>query len=118
MQVGAGGVTSVRVKHSPEGPYRVEQIAYAVTVTSPYASTRIAVWNIRDGNTSGPYQGLIDNQGSCVLSSTLPGPDLELDGKDHKPWCQSASLGSGPLTRGTGPWLGAAGISSSSPWPG
>ena len=113
VRVGPGGVTSMRVKHSAEGPYRVEQIAYAVTVTSPYASTRIAVWNVREGNTTGAFQGLIDSQGWCVLSSTLPGPDLELGGKHYQPWCQSKSLGSGPLTRGSGPWLGLAGISPS-----
>jgi hypothetical protein len=118
VRVGAGGVTSVRVKPSAEGPYRVEQIAYAVTVTSRYASTRIVVWNIQDGSTGGAFRGLIDSQGWCVLSSTLLGPgpartNLELGGGHYLPWCQSTSLGSGPLTRGTGPWLGLAGISPS-----
>jgi hypothetical protein len=83
------------------------------SLKAPYASIRIAVWNVRDGNTSGPYRGLIDNQGWCVLSSTLPARDLESGGSHDNWWCRSTSLGSGPVTRGTGPWLGLAGISPS-----
>jgi len=117
VSVGAGGVTSVRVKSRASGG-RLEQIAYAITVTSPYASTRIAVWNLEEISSPGAYQNLIDNQSWCVLSSTLLGPgpartNLDLGGGHYLPWCRSAWLGSGPLTAGPDPSLGLAGISPS-----
>jgi len=117
VRVDAGGVTSVRVKHSAGGG-RLEQIAYSITVTSPDASTRIAVWNLEEISSPGAVQNLIDTRSWCVLSSTLLGPgparkDLELCGGRSLGWCRSSWLGSGPLTGGPDPHLGLAGISPS-----
>jgi len=117
VSVGAGSVTSVRVKPRAGGGW-LEQIAYSVTVTSPYASTRIAVWAIGEASPAGAYQDLMADQGECVLSSTLLGPgpartNLDLGGGRSLAWCRSAWLASGPLTEDLDPRLGLAGISPS-----
>ena len=116
VSVDAGGVTSVPVKPRAGGG-RLEQIAYSITVTSPYASTRIAVWNL-ERSPPGPSGISTIIQSWCVLSSTLLGPgpartNLDLGGGRSLQWCRSAWLGSGPLTDDLDPRLGLAGISPS-----
>lgn len=46
------------------------QIAFEVTVSSPYASTAFAVWTVRG---AGPDGMNSQNAGACVLSSSLLG---------------------------------------------
>ena len=117
VSVGAGGVTSMPVKPRAGGG-QLKQIAYSITVTSPYASTRVAVWNIEEIGPPGAIRNLIDKQSWCVLSSTLLGPgpartNLDLGGGRSLAWCRSAWLASGPLTEDLDPRLGLAGISPS-----
>jgi len=117
VSVDAGGVTSVPVKHRAGGG-RLEQIAYSITVTSPYASTRIAVWNLEEISPPGSSGISSIKQSWCVLSSTLLGPgpartNLDLGGGRSLAWCRSAWLASGPLTEDLDPRLGLAGISPS-----
>ncbi len=47
------------------------QIAFAVTVSSPYASTTFAVWLVRG---AGPGGMNSQNAGACALSGSLLGP--------------------------------------------
>jgi hypothetical protein len=47
------------------------QIAFEVTVSSPYASTTFVLWTVRG---PGPHGNAEQNVGSCLMSSTLLGP--------------------------------------------
>jgi len=78
------------------------QIAYAVSVSSPHASSTIVVWDIR-------LPGDV-NQGTCVLSSSLAGPgpvtkDVELGGNMFLQPCQPSWWAPGPVD-GRQPRLG------------
>jgi len=84
------------------------QAAFAVTVSSPYASTTVAVWSVI-------YPGSSDD-GGCVLSSTLLGSgrattNLDLGGNQSVAPCLP-SLWRGAITP-TNPNLGVAGIDQS-----
>jgi hypothetical protein len=90
VSVGSGGI-------DPVG-----QIAFEVTITTPYAESTIVVWDIRvDGNS---------NQGACVLSSSLAGPgpatkDVQLGGNMFLQPCQRKWWAPGPVD-GSQPRLG------------
>jgi len=78
------------------------QIAYAVSVSSPHASSTIVVWDIR-------LPGDV-NQGTCVLSSSLAGAgpvtkDVELGGNMFLQPCQPSWWAPGPVD-GRQPRLG------------
>jgi hypothetical protein len=47
------------------------QIAFAVTVSSPYASTTVVLWTVRGPGAAGANE---QNVGTCLLASTLDGP--------------------------------------------
>jgi hypothetical protein len=84
------------------------QVAFSVTVSSPYGSTTVAIWSMG--------QSWWSNDGVCVLSSTLLGSGratvaLELGGNEYIQPC-SVSWWRGPITP-EHPNLGAAGIDQS-----
>ena len=86
------------------------QIAFSVTVASSYASTTLAVWYIRVIS----HGGITDNEGACVLWSTLLGPgrattSLDLGGGEELQPCSSGWWSPGPVDA-TQPRLGLAGI--------
>ena len=86
------------------------QIAFSATVASPYASTTLAVWYIRVTS----HGGMADNEGACVLWSTLLGPGrattpLNLGGGEELQPCSPRWWSPGPVNP-TQPRLGLAGI--------
>lgn len=98
LQVGLGAGSA-----APAG-----QIAFAVTVASPYASTTFAVWDIHTNS------GATQNQGACVLWSSLQGPGratttLDLGGGAELEPCSPSWWAAGPVTPRQ-PRLGLAGI--------
>jgi len=112
VTIGEGGASNVDLKADSDGTFRLKQIAWSVSVTSPYASSRFAVWDIRKTDSG----QVTDNRGSCVLSSTLLGPgpakkDLDLGGGRTVQLCKSTWLGPGPVSD-TEPSLRSAGISA------
>lgn len=82
------------------------QIAFEVTITTPYAESTIVVWDIQvDGNV---------NQGNCVLSSSLAGPgrvtgNLDLGGHYFLQPCLDRWWSPGPVD-GRQPRLSLANI--------
>jgi hypothetical protein len=112
VTIGEGGVSNVRLEADSGGTFQLKQVAWSVSVTSPYASSRFAVWDIRKTDSG----QVTDNRGSCVLSSTLLGPgpakkDLELGSGRTVQLCKSTWLGPGPVSD-TEPSLSSAGISA------
>lgn len=86
------------------------QIAFSATVASPYASTTLAVWYIRITS----HGGIADNEGACVLWSTLLGSgrattSLDLGGGEELQPCSPRWWSPGPVSA-TQPRLGLAGI--------
>jgi hypothetical protein len=82
------------------------QIAFEVTITSPYAESTIALWDIRVRGTS--------NQGVCVLTSSLAGngrvtEDVQLGGHIFLQPCLSSWWAPGPVD-GSQPRLSLANI--------
>jgi hypothetical protein len=82
----------------------------AIPVSSPYASTTLAVWDVRDTS----HGGVAENQGACVLSSTLLGQGraraaLDLGGGEELQPC-SPQWWSAGSARALQPRLGLAGI--------
>ncbi len=65
---GVNGSGTLQVSLGAGSAAPADQIAFSATVASPYASTTFAVWDI---HTNG---GAAQNQGACVLWSTLLGP--------------------------------------------
>lgn len=107
--VNGSGSLTVTLGAGSAGPRN--QIAFAVTVASPYASTTIATWYI---SVTG-HGGSSTNEGACVLSSTLLSPgrataDLTLGGGEFLQPCSAGWFSSGPVTPRQ-PSLGLAGIS-------
>jgi hypothetical protein len=82
-------------------------------VTSPYASTTLAVWYLSVTS----HGGIAENAGTCVLWNTLLCPGrattpLSLGGGEQLPPCSPGWWSSGPVTA-TQPRLGLAGIPQS-----
>jgi len=87
------------------------QIAFEVTITTPYAESTIVVWDIRVTSQS---QGSVSNQGACVLTSSLLGPgrartDLDLGGHYFVQPCLDQWWSPGPVD-GKQPRLSLANI--------
>ena len=61
VRVGEGGLTDVSVKPDSGGTFQLTQVAWSVTVMSPFASSRLAVWDIRKTESG----QVTDNRG-CV----------------------------------------------------
>jgi len=109
---GVNGQGTLEVRLGSGSALPPTQIAFSATVSSPYGSTKIAVWSIlvtTQGSTG-------SNDGACVLSSTLFGSgrataNLDLGGGESVQPC-SPSWWQGPIT-GTHPNLGVAGIDQS-----
>lgn len=100
--VNGGGTLEVSLGSGSIAPH---QAAFAITVSSPYGSTTIAIWSVL-------YPGSSDD-GVCVLSSTLLGSgrataDLSLGGSEFVSHCLPL-LWRGAITP-TNPNLGLAGI--------
>jgi hypothetical protein len=69
LVVGGAGTLEVTPGTGSAAPFT--QIAFEVTVSSPYASTTFAEWVVRG---AGPGGMNSQNAGACVLSSSLLGP--------------------------------------------
>lgn len=87
------------------------QIAFEVTITTPYAESTIVVWDIRFTNQS---EGSVSNQGACALTSSLLGPgrartNLELGGNYYVQPCLDQWWRPGPID-GKQPRLSLANI--------
>ena len=86
------------------------QVAFEVTITTPYAESTIVVWDIRTSSRAAS----VSNQGACVLTSSLLGPgrartDLDLGGHYFVQRCQDRWWSPGPVD-GTQPRLSLANI--------
>jgi hypothetical protein len=68
--LGVNGSGTLQVTAGTGSAAAFTQIAFEVTVSSPYASTTFAVWLVRG---AGPGGMNSQNAGSCVLSSSLLG---------------------------------------------
>jgi hypothetical protein len=111
--LGVNGEGTLQVTMGTGSAATFTQIAFEVTVSSPYASTIFAVWLVRG---AGPAGMNSQNAGACVLSSSLLGPGratsfLNLGASGLQPcWPQLWSANSpGPMQ----PHLGWAGIRQS-----
>jgi hypothetical protein len=105
---GVNGAGTLQVTLGAGSAAPADQIAFSATVTSPYASTTFAVWDI---HTNG---GSAQNQGACVLWSSLLGPGrattaLDLGGGAELGPCSPSWWAAGPVTPRQ-PRLGLAGI--------
>ena len=110
---GVNGSGTLNVSVDSGSAAQPAQAAYSVTVASPYASTTVAVWYIY---VSGPG-GAGDNEGACVLWSTLLGPGratsfLNLRGGEGLQPCSPQWWSPGPMDA-TQPRLSLAGIPQS-----
>jgi hypothetical protein len=106
---GVNGSGTLQVSLGAGSAARPGQIAFATTVDSPYASTTVAVWELRDTS-----HGIAENQGVCVLWSSLLGSGrataaLSLGGGEERQPCLPSWWSAGPVTV-TQPRLGLAGI--------
>jgi hypothetical protein len=105
---GVNGAGTLQVSLGAGSAAPPSQIAFSATVESPYASTTFAVWDIRVNG------GAAENQGACVLWSTLLGPGrattaLDLGAGEQMQPCQSQWWSAGPVDAKQ-PRLGLAGI--------
>ena len=101
---------TLQVSLGPGSAAQPAQIAFSATVASPYASTTLAVWYIRVIS----HGGIADNEGACVLWSTLLGQGratipLDLGGGEKLQPCSPRWWSPGPVAA-TQPRLGLAGI--------
>ena len=108
--LGVNGAGTLRVTLGSGSSGRFTQIAYEVTVSSPYASTTFAVWVVRGAGPSGMNTR---SEGSCLLSSSLLGSGratsyLDLGSSGLQP-C-SPELWSARSTNTMQPHLDLAGI--------
>lgn len=108
MGVNRSGMLLVSL--GPGSAAQPAQIAFSATVASPYASTTLAVWYIRMTS----HGGIADNEGACVLWSTLLGPGrattpLDLGGGEELQPCSPRWWSPGP-GGAMQPRLGEAGI--------
>jgi hypothetical protein len=105
---GVNGAGTLQVSLGAGSAAPADQIAFSATVASPYASTTFAVWDI---HTNG---GAAQNQGACVLWSSLLGAGratsvLDLGGGAELQPCSPSWWSAGPVTPKQ-PRLGLAGI--------
>ena len=108
--LGVNGSGTLQVSLGAGSAAPPAQIAFSATVSSPYASTTLVVWDVRDTS----HGGVAENQGACVLSSTLLGQGqataaLDLGGGEELQPCSPRwwSAGSAGALQ---PRLGLAGI--------
>jgi hypothetical protein len=66
--LGVNGVGTLQVSVGTGSAATFTQIAFEVTVSSPYASTTFAVWLVRGAGAAGMGE---QNAGTCLLSSSL-----------------------------------------------
>lgn len=69
--LGINGENTLNVEAAAGSTAPLTQIAFEVTVSSPYASTTFVLWTVRG---PGPHGNAEQNVGSCLMSSTLLGP--------------------------------------------
>lgn len=105
---GVNGAGTLQVSLGAGSAAPADQIALSATVASPYASTTFVVWDI---HASG---GAAQNQGACVLWSSLLGAGrtttaLDLGGGTELQPCSPSWWAAGPVTPKQ-PRLGLAGI--------
>ncbi|HUA40545.1 MAG TPA: hypothetical protein VMA32_03195 [Streptosporangiaceae bacterium] len=110
---GVNGYGTLQVSLGAGSAAQPTQIDFAVTVSSPYASTTVVVWSVLVSS----HSSVSTDEGACALSSTLLGSgrastDLELGGSYFVPPCTSNmwSASTGVMN----PHFGAAGIRQSS----
>jgi hypothetical protein len=108
---GVNGASTLQVTLGPGSVAPYTQIAFAVTVTSPYASSTFVVWFVRDA-----LQGAVSGSdiGACLLSSSLLGSvraptELQFGGGLFMQTCGPA-LWSGSSKHPTDPNFTLAGI--------
>jgi hypothetical protein len=87
--LGVNGESTLQVTTGSGSVAPFTQIAFEVTVSSPYASTTFAVWFVRD---AGPGGVSGSDVGTCVLASSLLGSgrattDLTLGGGEYFQAC-------------------------------
>jgi hypothetical protein len=105
---GVNGAGMLQVSLGAGSAAQPAQIAFSTTVDSPYASTTFVVWYLSANG------GATENQGACVLWSTLLGPGrastaLDLGAGAQLPPCQPQWWSPGPLNASQ-PRFGLAGI--------
>jgi hypothetical protein len=105
---GVNGSGTLQVNDGAGSAAPADQIAFSVTVESPYAATTFAVWDIHT------HGGTAQDQGACVLWSTLLGPGrattaLDLGDGSGLEACSPSWWAAGPVTAQQ-PRLGLAGI--------
>jgi hypothetical protein len=113
VDTGVNGQGTLSVSLGAGSAALPRQIAFSVTVASPYASTAIAVWYILITG----HGGVSENEGACVLRSTLLGSGrattgLNLGEGGFLQSCSPRWWSSGPVVP-TQPRLGLAGIPQS-----
>ena len=94
---GVNGAGTLQVSLGAGSAAPADQIAFSATVASPYASTAFAVWDI---HTNG---GAAQNQGACVLWSSLLGAGratttLDPGGGAELQPCSPSWWSAGPVT--------------------
>jgi hypothetical protein len=107
---GVNGSGTLQVSLGAGSAAQPAQIAFSATVASPYASTTLVVWYISVAS----HGGIAENQGVCVLGSTLLGrgrttAPLGLGGGEQLAPCSPQWWAPGPVTA-TQPRLRLAGI--------
>ena len=107
---GVNGSGTLQVSLGAGSAAQPAQIAFSATVASPYASTTLVVWYISVTS----HGGIAENQGVCVLGSTLLGRGrataaLGLGGGEQLAPCSPQWWAPGPVTA-TQPRLALAGI--------
>lgn len=110
---GVNGSGTLQVSLAAGSAAQPAQIAFATTVASPYASTTLVVWYISVTS----HGRIAENQGACVLGSTLLGQGratapLGLGGGEQLAPCSPQWWSAGPVTA-TQPRLSLAGIPQS-----
>jgi hypothetical protein len=110
---GVNGSGTLQVTLGAGSAAQQAQIAFSATVASPYASATLVVWYISVTS----HGGIAENQGVCVLGSTLLGrgratAPLGLGGGEQIAPCSPQWWAPGPVTA-TQPRLRLAGIPQS-----
>jgi hypothetical protein len=110
---GVNGSGTLQVSLGAGSAATPTQVAFSATVASRYASTTLAVWDVRVTS----HGGIGENAGACVLWSTLLGPGrattaLNLGGGEELQACSPQWWSSGPAGE-MQPRLGLAGIPQS-----